>query len=66
MSCKYVCDGCGKESPAARYENNTTRWFKPHEWFQRGDKDGIQDACSRECVEKVSVKTGKSSLVSPT
>ena len=65
MACKYICDGCGKEVSATSYAGNTSRWFKPHNWFQRSDADGIQDACSRECVDKIAAKTGKTSVVAP-
>ena len=61
MACKYICDGCGKEAPAERTHN----WFKPSSWFQRSDDDGIQDACSRECIQKIAAKTGKTDVVLP-
>lgn len=38
---------------------------KPPQWFQRSDKDGIQIACSRECIEEISKRTGKTSVVLP-
>ena len=62
MACLYKCDGCGKEKKANEADH---RYFKPSEWFQRSDEDGIQDACSRECVEAISKKTGKTSVVLP-
>jgi hypothetical protein len=62
MSATYTCDGCGKTAPAITYGRG---WTKPHQWFQREDKDGIQDACSRECIEKVASQSGKSALVLP-
>lgn len=62
MACEYICDGCGKRAPA---ENNRLGYFKPHGWYQRGDKDGIQDACSRECIQKIAKKSGKTDLVAP-
>jgi len=46
--------------PRARAGHNGIDYFKPHQWFQRRDQDGIQDACSRECIEKNAGKTGKS------
>lgn len=63
MSVEYICDGCGLRAKAITYDMRD--WFKPRDWFQRSDKDGIQDACSRECIEKISVKTGKTRAVSP-
>jgi len=65
MSCTYKCDGCGKEAPGIRYGEHNHEWLKPHSWFQRSDKDGIQDACSRECIEKIAEKSGKTKVVSP-
>jgi hypothetical protein len=62
MACKYICDGCGKEMLAG---NNGRDYLKPSSWFQRGDEDGIQDACSRECIDKISKKSGKTSVVLP-
>jgi hypothetical protein len=62
MAVEYICDGCGKRAPA---EHNGIDWFKPRAWFQRSDKDGIQDACSRACVETIAKKTGKTSVVAP-
>lgn len=64
MACKFVCDGCGKEVPA-RYYASSYDYTKPIDWFQRGDKDGIQDACSRECIEIIAKKTGKTAVVAP-
>jgi hypothetical protein len=62
MACEYICDGCGKREPA---EFNGRDYFKPRNWFARGDKDGRQEACSRACIEKVAAKTGKTDLVLP-
>lgn len=53
MSCKYICDSCGKESPACLgYED----WIKPDDWFIRPYLDRFQDACSAECVSKLKDK----------
>ncbi len=38
-------------------------WHKPFNWFQRQDKDGIQDACCIKCVEKVAEQSGKSNNI---
>ena len=60
MACEYVCDGCKKKEPA---EVVKCSYFKPEKWFQRSDLDGIQDACSRECIEIISKETGKTNVV---
>lgn len=62
MSCEYTCDGCGKREPA---DTANGRHWKPSHWFQRSDGDGVQDACSRECIEKISKATGKTGVVLP-
>ena len=62
MSVEYICDGCGSRAPAS---HNGLNWFKPPSWFQRSDEDGPQDACSRECVDVVAAKTGKTRVVLP-
>lgn len=65
MAATYTCDGCGKQAPAIHYPNGSPGWHKPHDWYQRGDKDGVQDACSRKCIEKIAEKSGKTGLVLP-
>ena len=62
MACEFICDGCAKRAPAT---HNGRDWFKPSAWFQRSDEDGIQVACSRECIEKIAANTGKTSVVLP-
>ena len=62
MAAKIICDGCGKEVPM---ESNGQSWFKPASWFERSDKDGIQTACSRKCIEKISKESGKTGVVLP-
>jgi len=62
MPVKYICDGCGKESPA---DNTPRGFFKPRAWFERGDEDGTQIVCSRECIEKVAKASGKTACVLP-
>jgi hypothetical protein len=62
MACEFICDGCGKRAPA---EHNRSDWFKPSQWFQRSDDDGIQVACSRPCIEKIAEKSGKTGVVLP-
>lgn len=63
MACEYTCDGCGKKQPAIHYGHG--EWQKPHNWFQRSDRDGPQDACSRECIEKIAEKSGKTKVILP-
>lgn len=63
MSAKFICDGCGKEASARIGIDGA--WHKPSVWFCRSDNDGIQNACSRECIDKISAKTGKTSVVAP-
>ena len=62
MSCEFICDGCGKRVNVVRYPGG---YFPPSHWFSRSDEDGGQVACSRECIKKISEKTGKTDLVSP-
>lgn len=62
MACKFTCDGCGKEAPAV---SNGIDWIKPKDWFQRGDRDDIQDACSRDCIKVIAEKSGKTNIVLP-
>lgn len=62
MSAEIICDGCGKRAPMAEINN---QFFKPMSWFQRSDKDGIQVACSRECISKIAKKSGKTDMVLP-
>lgn len=62
MSAEITCDGCGKKQPMTSSGGN---WFKPWSWFERSDDDGIQSACSRECIDKIAKKTNKTSVVIP-
>ncbi len=63
MACEYICDGCGKRQSANHVGHG--QWHKPPSWYQRSDKDGPQDACSRECVDRVAAKSKKTSVVIP-
>lgn len=65
MSAEYVCDGCGKRAPAVFWPSGALGWHKPGSWFQRQDKDGPQDCCSRRCIEIVAEKSGKTAVVLP-
>jgi hypothetical protein len=63
MSAKSVCDGCGKEAPMVAGADGN--WYKPSSWYERSDKDGIQTACCRECINKIAEKSGKTSTILP-
>lgn len=62
MAAEAICDGCGKREPM---KSNGRTWYKPSEWYERSDDDGTQTACSRECIEKIAEKTGKTAVVVP-
>lgn len=62
MASSYTCDGCGKTAPA---DQGWDGWRKPHVWFQRQDETGIQDACSRPCIDLIAKATGKTGVVLP-
>jgi hypothetical protein len=64
MSCTFTCDNpaCGKQAPGIVGAHT---YIHPHNWFQRSDKDGIQDACSRACIEAIAARTGKTAVVLP-
>jgi hypothetical protein len=62
MACKYICDGCGRERTGLPTLGG---YSHPPEWFQRGDDDGNQDACSRECIDTIAAKSGKTRCVLP-
>lgn len=62
MAVEAICDGCGKREPMYYAGYN---WHKPDQWYQRSDKDGAQMACSRQCIEKIAEKTGKTAFVLP-
>ncbi len=63
MGVMYVCDNCGKQALAG--SNKMGNWLKPATWYTRTDEDGTLVACSRECVEIVSKKTGKPNVIRP-
>jgi hypothetical protein len=62
MAAESICDGCGERRPMW---NNGRDWFKPSDWYERSDEDGIQTACSRECIKIIAEKTGKKKVVLP-
>lgn len=63
MSAFWKCDGCGIVRSAARSSDG--RWVKPWEWFSRADEEGIQDACSRDCVDEIAKKSSKTNVILP-
>jgi hypothetical protein len=62
--CEFTCQGCGKKASGVYY-NSGHGWAKPPSWFERSDDDGVQTACSRECIDVVSKKSGKTGVVFP-
>lgn len=58
--CEFICQACGKRARGGYAGGN---WHKPRVWYERSDKDGVQTACSRECIKVVAGKTGKSDVV---
>jgi hypothetical protein len=63
MSVEWICDGCGARSKGSRSPSGDE--LKPPHWYCRGDEDGDQHACSRECIGVVAKKSGKTSVVLP-
>lgn len=61
--CQFICQGCGTVAPG--YHGASGGWHKPHHWFERSDEDGAQTACSRECIDTIAKKTGKTGVVLP-
>lgn len=59
---EIICDGCGARMPMSCVNGH---WVKPPSWYERSDDDGIQTACSRECIDKIAEKSGKTSAVLP-
>lgn len=62
MACEFTCDGCGKKAPGFSAHG---QWFKPSQWFERSDDDGIQTACSRPCIDTIAKNSGKTAVVIP-
>jgi hypothetical protein len=63
MAAESICDACGKRAPMSAGLDG--EWHKPMSWFERSDGDGIQTACSRECIDKIARETGKTACVFP-
>jgi hypothetical protein len=62
MATEWICDGCGAREPGVIGGRG---WIKPPRWYERQDADGIQTACSRECIDKIAKDSGKTSVVLP-
>jgi hypothetical protein len=69
MSCKFICDGCGKEKEGFY---NGRNWFKPNGWFAKNVDSEIEHngviaihACSRKCIDIASKKNETNNLVLP-
>jgi len=41
------------------------KFMKPRDWYERSDDDGVQTACSRECIDAIAEKTGKTRVILP-
>lgn len=63
MAVEFICDGCGKRQRGSESRDGVA--YKPRDWYQRTDDDGTQTACSRECIEIIAEKTGKTKVVLP-
>lgn len=63
MAAESICDGC--ERRVVMTAGQDGNWHKPASWYERSDKDGIQTACSRQCIEKIAEKTNKTGVVLP-
>ena len=48
---EFTCMGCGRRAHGEFYNHH---FYKPHDWFEREDKDGVQLACSRKCIAAIS------------
>lgn len=64
MAAEWICDGCGKRAPADM-SAPPRQFLKPRYWYERSGGDGIQTACSRECIDKVATQSGKTRMVLP-
>ena len=63
MAAESICDGCGKRAPMESGRDGN--WHKPQFWYERSDDDGIQTACSRECIDRIAEQTGKTKVILP-
>ena len=53
---RWICDGCGTEEEGED---------KPSKWYKRSDSDGVQLACSRDCIDIVAKASGKTRVIMP-
>jgi hypothetical protein len=63
--CEFTCQGCGKKAPGEYFSHGDLAWHKPRSWYERSDDDGPQTACSRECIDIIAEKSGKTGVVLP-
>jgi hypothetical protein len=63
MAVEFICDACGKRQEG--FASRMGEYFRPNTWFQRSDDDGTQLACSRECIDEIAAKSGKTNVVLP-
>lgn len=63
MSAIVTCDGCGKTAPMEAGRDGN--WHKPRLWYQRSDDDGIQTACTRECIDTIAAASATTRVVLP-
>lgn len=59
----FTCDGCGVVGIGMYSPQGDA--VKPASWYSRSDEDGQQVACSMDCIDKISAKTGKQHMVMP-
>jgi hypothetical protein len=64
MACEYICDGCGKRESGSYLKG--FGYQPPKGWqIAYADYNRRMDACSRDCIEKIAAKTGKTGIVLP-
>lgn len=57
------CNGCGLKQSARIGPRGEI--IKPSYWYEREDEDGKQTACSRDCIDTIAKKSGKTRVVMP-
>jgi hypothetical protein len=67
MSCKFICDGCGKEEESSYSPSHDD--IKPRNWYAKttvfnGEKKVIH-ACCNNCVDIASKKWNTDNIKSP-
>lgn len=59
-----ICSGCGVREPMI--EGKDGIFHTPTYWYTRADEhEGIQLACSKECIKKIDRNTGKKPVIIP-